>query len=95
MDYSCKKKCPIYTREKIFEKKGVTCTVSSTVMRDCPYIPDHSNHTRWIYKMFTHKYSILIMMDLKLDLRVLAQTSHSKWPSLISCYQFNSKLMKN
>ena len=63
--------------------------------KDCPYIPDHSNRTRQIYKIFTHKYSVLITTDLKLDSRVWAQTSCSKWPSLTSCYQFNSKLMKN
>ena len=38
---------------------------------------------------------ILIPVDLKLDLRAQARTWHSKWPSLTSCYQFNSKLMKN
>ena len=94
MDYSCKKNVQFIQGEK-FLKKRVLPPQCPAVMRDCPYIPDCLNHTRWIYKMFTHKYSVLITMDLKLDLRVLAQTSHSKWPSLISSYQFNSKLMKN
>ena len=88
----------IYLHRKLFSNHikqiGQHLPVCKPVI-DCPYIGDGSNRTRRICKIFTHKHSILIPTDLKLDLRVQAQTWHSKWPSLTFCCQFNSKLMKN